>query len=193
NNSTTTEYTFTPSTGQCASTTTLTITVNITPTPAGDNIQSFSVDNLSDVTLANLVVQPSNVVWYESLLDALAEINPLPLGTILENGENYFAVSVVNGCPSEPFEVIVNVTLGVNSFKNVSVVAYPSPTKGSVYLDSKLNIINASVISNTGRILTEQVVNANSYIVDLSEYANSIYYLRLEFENGTTTIKIVKN
>ena len=193
NNTATTEYTFTPTSGQCATTTTLMITVNTTSTPTGDSIQSFSVDNLNDVTLGDLITQPSNVIWYATLLDALSQVNALPLGTILENGENYFAVSVVNGCPSEPFEVTVNVTLGVNTFDNLSIVVYPSPTKGSVHLNSKINIINISVINTTGQILTKQEVNSNSYVIDLSELANSIYYLRLELEKGSTTIKVVKN
>ncbi len=193
NNTATTEYTFTPSVGQCATITTLTITVNTTPTPTGDNIQSFSVDNLNDVTLANLVVQPSNVIWYGTLLDALSGTNPLSLGTILENGENYFAVLVVNGCPSEPFEVSVNVTLGVNTFEEVALVAYPSPTRGLVYLNSKIDMINVSVFATTGQILTKQVVNATNHVVDLSGFENGIYYLRLEFKNGGKTIKIIKN
>ncbi|MDI9258323.1 T9SS type A sorting domain-containing protein, partial [Flavobacterium sedimenticola] len=192
NNTDTTTYTFTPTAGQCATTTTLTITVNTTPAPTGNNTQNFNVENLSDVTIADLIINPTNVIWYDTLSDALSGNNPLPLDTVLENGQNYFAVNTIDGCLSEPFEIVVSVTLNTISFDNSSITAYPSPTTGIVYLKSRLNILHISVIDTLGQILISKQTNSNENTIDLSSLANSIYYVKVNSENGFKIIRIIK-
>jgi hypothetical protein len=170
----------------------LTVVVNTTPTPTGNSIQNFNVYNPNEATLASLIVNPTNVIWYGSLADANSGINPLPIETVLVNGSSYFAVASSDGCPSLPFEVIVNVTLGTNSFDNESIVIYPIPTSGLVNLNSKLNIETVSVINNLGQTISSKKINSNNDTIDLSSFASGSYYLKIESELGVKIIRIVK-
>jgi hypothetical protein len=192
NNTATTTYTFTPTAGQCATTSTLIITVNTTPIPTGNSIQNFNITNGNNATLADLIVSPLDVIWYATLSDANSGINPLSIETILTDGASYFAVSTINECPSLPFEVIVNVTLGTNSFDNKSITVYPIPTRGLIHLDSKFNIKQISITNNLGQTLIKLQTNSKNSTIDLSSLASSVYYLRIESEMGLKIVRIVK-
>ncbi|MDD5151099.1 MAG: T9SS type A sorting domain-containing protein, partial [Flavobacterium sp.] len=189
NNTQTTTYTFTPSSGQCATTTTITITVNSTPTPTGQSVQTFNVNN---ATLDDLIVNPIDVIWYVSFSDANSGINPLPIETILINGATYYAVATSNECPSVPFEVTVSVTLGTNSFNNLSTVAYPIPSEGLVFLSAKSNINEISVTNTMGQTIIDLKINNNNSSIDLSTFANGLYYLKIQTDEGIKIIKLIK-
>ena len=189
NNTQTTTYTFTPSAGQCATTASLTITVNSTPTPTGESAQTFNINN---ATLNDLVVNPINVVWYGSFSDANSGINPLPIETILINGVSYYAVATSAACPSVPFEVTVTVTLGTNSFKDQSTIAYPIPSGGTVFLSAKININEISVTNTMGQTIIDRKINNTTSSIDLSTFANGMYYLKIQTDDGTKIIKLIK-
>jgi Secretion system C-terminal sorting domain len=189
NNTATTTYTFTPSAGQCASTVSLTITVNVTPTPAGQSIQTFNVNN---ATLNDLVVNPINVIWYGSFSDANSRINPLPNETILVNGASYYAVATSAACPSLPFEVTVSVTLGTNSFNDQSTIAYPIPSEGLVFLNAKSNINEISVTNAMGQTIINRKIDSTNSSIDLSTFANGMYYLKIQTNDGMKIIKLIK-
>src|SRR5690606_32642584 len=86
------------------------------PTPTGEPQQAF----VEGATLADIVVDPTNVTWFATEDDAMNNVNPLPLNTLLVNGETYYAVNIVNGCLSEPFAVTVTVTLSTTEFNDVN-------------------------------------------------------------------------
>jgi hypothetical protein len=75
----TTNYTFVPSFGQCAVASNLTININPIAAVTGAQNQSFG----SNSTTGNIVIVPSNVIWFATAADALANINPLSLSTTL--------------------------------------------------------------------------------------------------------------
>lgn len=84
----------------------VTLTPCSTPaTPTGDSTQSFE----EGATIEDIVVDPSTVTWFATENDALNSTNPLPTGTLLVDGETYWAVNIVDGCKSLPFPVTVSV------------------------------------------------------------------------------------
>src|SRR5690606_23072056 len=66
------------------------------PTPTGEALQTF----VEGATLADIVVDPMDVTWFATEADALNNENPLPLSTLLVDGETYYAVNIVDGCLS---------------------------------------------------------------------------------------------
>jgi len=107
-NSTTTEYTFTPNAGQNASSTTLTITVNSTLAPTA-SAQTFNFI----ATVASLAATGNNLQWYDVAEDgsSLNTSTPLVTGT-------YYVSQTINGCESSRTAVAVTIS-------NLPIVSTP--------------------------------------------------------------------
>lgn len=194
-NTTTTTYTFTPTpvAGQCLGSTTMTITVQTTPEPTGDAVQNISVTNSADATLEDLVVTPSSsVVWYGSLADAQSGTNPLPLSTVLTNGATYYAVNVQATCPSTPFAVTVNVTLGSDEFDDINFTYSPNPTSSLLNISYTHTITEVSVMNLLGQKLMTKKTNATEVQIDLSGLAEATYFVKVLSEGKEKVVKVIK-
>jgi len=75
------------------------------PTPTGDSNQAF----VEGATIEDIVINPTDVTWFPTENDALNSTNPIAPGTLLVDGETYWAVNIVDGCKSAPFPVTVSV------------------------------------------------------------------------------------
>ncbi len=158
------------------------------PAPTGDTEQTFQ----EGATLADIVVDPSNVTWFASEDDALTGTNPLPSNTVLVDGETYYAVNIVGGCLSDPFGVTVTITLGLNDFDNSSFSYYPNPTNNMLYLDYNKTISEVVISNLLGQTILAQKTNATSVEVDLSALSNATYLVKIVSEGNTKTIKVIK-
>ena len=158
NATTTTEYTFTPSAGQCATTVTMTITVNILPTAPIATAQSFC----NSGTVAGLAASGTALKWYSSA----NEVTALDASTALET-ETFFVSQTLNACesPRTSVEVTINTT------------ASPTIASGQVFNSntvlSDLNVIGIGIvwysssedaISNTAPLASSTtLVSGNTY------------------------------
>jgi len=169
----------------------VTVTVNCIPaaTPTGDATQTFDVG----ATLADVVVTPTVVIWYATEADALSMSNPLPLTTLLENGENYFAVNDMNDCPSEPFEVTIIIeALGVNDFNSAKLAIYPNPMTTNVTVSCKTEIQHIIITNVLGQVVLTKQLNSNQVVLDVSGLSNGLYLLTANASGKQITAKIVK-
>lgn len=158
------------------------------PTPTGDSQQTF----VQGATLADIVIDPTDVTWFATEDDALNNTNPLPLNTLLVDGETYYAVNIVDGCLSDPFAVTVSVTLGVNEFSNSNFSIYPNPTEGLITLEHT-GIISEITVSN---LLGQDILNfspqASRVEVDLSSFAKGVYLVTVSANRYSKTIRIIR-
>lgn len=158
------------------------------PAPTGAPEQTFS----QGATLADIVVDPEDVTWFATEADAIAGTNPLPLNTVLVDGETYYAVNIIDGCLSEPFAVTVTITLGTNDFDDTNFTFYPNPTNGAIQLNYN-SLINEVTVSNLlGQILVSKKTDSNQVEIDLSSLPNAIYIIRVISENGSKVVKVIK-
>ncbi|WP_445452894.1 T9SS type A sorting domain-containing protein [Flavobacterium sp. 25HG05S-40] len=191
-NTTTTTYTFTPDVGQCATTATLTITVNSASTPTGNAIQTFEVTDLNEATIADLVVSPTNVIWYGSLSDAQSGTGALALSTVLVSGATYYAVNVEGACSSTPFAVTVTVTLGSKEWDELHFMYYPNPTSSVVTISYSKEITQVTLINMLGQLISTEDTNATQVQVDLSRLADATYFIKVQADNQQKIIKVIK-
>jgi len=168
----------------------LTITTSISPT--GDSFQNFPVVNSNDATIANIVVSPSNVIWYASLADAQNGVNALPTSTIITTGLTYFAVNVTSGCPSNPFAVTVTVTLRNNDFDDLNFSYYPNPTVGILNISYSNEISEVSLINLLGQLIFTEKTNATAVQIDLSRLPTATYMVKVISENKVKIVKVIK-
>ena len=168
------------------------LTVNSAPTPTGNALQTINVANANDATIASLVVNPTNVTWYGSLVDAQSETNPLPGTTVLTTGATYYAVNTVGACSSTPFAVTVTVTLGNSDFDSASFSYYPNPVKNILNLSYNQEISTVEIFNLLGQKLISNVIKANEAQVEMTNLPRGTYMVKVTSDNRVKTIKVIK-
>ena len=178
----------------CTNTATLNLTIEFAATPTGNATQTFNVFNINDSTIANLVVNPTTVIWYANLNDALAQSNPLVTNTVLLNGANYFAVNKSTlGCFSTPFEVNVSVNLGNESFDEIGFDFYPNPTSSKIFIKYSKLLSGVSLTNLLGQELMNIQPNDFSAELDLSHLPTATYFVKVVSEGKIKVLKVLKN
>ena len=190
NNLATTTYTFipTPITGQCFNTNTITIEINTATIPTGNSNQDFVLGN----TIANIIVNASNVVWYPTYVNALNSTFPLSPATLLVNGSTYYAVNVVEDCRSDVFAVTVNTALGVNQNTRKELALSPNPARTILTLHhpNNINFEKIVVTDLTGKIILTQKQNASE--INVAALSSGIYIIEAYSDNKKFQSKFVK-
>jgi hypothetical protein len=79
--------------------------------------------------------------------------------------------------------------------KGPEVVVYPNPSKGIFKLDLKSQIKNITVANELGAIIYEENIDNASVdttkSIDLSSYANGVYFINVADDNGSSSYKVV--
>jgi hypothetical protein len=172
---------------------TLELTINETPAaPTGDANQTVEVENTNDATLADLVVSPTTVVWYASLDDAMTGTNPLDLTTIITQGATYYAVNETTECSSSPLAVTVTVTLDTRGFDDANFSLYPNPTSDVIFLSYSEEITKVTVVNMLGQIMMESKTSTNQVQVDLSSLPAATYFIKVESNSNSKSVKVIK-
>ncbi len=185
NNTTTTTYTFLPTTGQCATSVTKVITVNSSVTPTGNATQTF----VQGTTLTSVLINPSNIIWYASNANAISGSNQLPNNTVLINGTTYYAVNLNGTCRSTPFPVTVVITLNAANFNKFDFKLYPNPTNNVLNIEITSQVKSIEIYNIQG----QKVKSATQKQINVSDLASGIYMIKIQdTENAVSTKKFLK-
>ena len=176
-------------TGLCLASAALTgdIIVSVTAAPTGAATQSLS----SLLTVGDIVVVGSNIVWYASSADAAAGINPIPASQILAN-TTYYATQTVAGCTSTSSLAVTIVTLANQDFDMTQFSYYPNPVIDLLNISYSQDMTNVKVFNVIGQQLFSKEVNAASTQIDMSAYANGAYFIQVSTENAMKTVRVIK-
>lgn len=166
------------------------VTIGAIPNPpTGVASQSY----IEGSTVANLVLNQSNVVWYASINDSQNGVNPLPSYTPLVNGTTYYAVIIgANGCPSIPFAVTVDVYLSNDEFDKEGLKYYPNPVNDVLNIDYVEPIRFVEVFDLLGKRVKTLNANDQNVQIDLSDLASGTYMIQLKTDSKTQFIKVIK-
>jgi gliding motility-associated-like protein len=164
----------------------VTITIQNTAAPTGNGNQSFC--STANATLSNVVINGSNLIWYDSQNGNTI----LPSSTLLANNSTYFATQTVNGCES-PTRLAVTISL-INTLNatNYSESICDDLNNGSETIN--LTNYNSNLIASTGntfsyytssngaenQISSEAILNPTNYNLTLG---NQITYVRIDSPN----------
>lgn len=188
NNYITTNYTFTPNSGQCAKDTTILLVVNsIPPSPIGNSIQTFSLNSI----VANLKVNGTNVRWYS----APSGGSLLSNSAILINGSSYYASQTVNGCESNE-RLVVKVKINTSAIDNVIVRKfsyYPNPFEDKLYISNIDKIKSIKIFNNIGQFVVEYVYNESNIEIDMSKLVKGEYILEILSSQSLRSVKVMKH
>ena len=90
------------------------------------------------------------------------------------------------------FRTLNDDTLGVSGFARF-ISLYPNPTNGQVTIhNSQFDIQNVDVYDVYGKLLKRVEVNGNHTRLDMTPFADGIYFIRIETEKGIVTKRLVK-
>ena len=170
-----TTYTFTPTTGQCANTTSLTITINPAPilsitNPAGV-CKPLSI-NLTDNSITTGSTAGASLTYWTNI----GATSPLSNPSTVSTSGTYYIVSTVQGC---------------SSIMPVTVVIYPSPnatfTSSSNFINNQESTVN----------LTNNSIGGTTYTWDFGDGQSStaenpsITYLITDQANYLITLLVI--
>lgn len=140
------------------------VTVNNTPKPTGNAAQDFCAS--ANPTLANLVVNGTSLVFYNTAG------NVLPITTPLVHGQTYFVTQTLNGCESEKLAIAITLSTNNVPAQDVTDTFCNSTTANTMtvnlhfYEDDIINNPNNYIFTytdNTGNIIT----NPSGYVLNI--------------------------
>jgi hypothetical protein len=179
-------YVFTPAVGQCATTQTLNVTVTVTPAPTATSPQDFP----AGATLADLVVNGTGIIWYDS--STLG--NVLPATTPIVSGTTYYASQTVGGCESvQRVAIQAGTALKVDGFDNANFKYYPNPVNNILTVSYSEAITGLKLYNMVGQQLITKSVNANETQIDMSHLPAGSYLLEVSSGNKSKMVKLLKN
>ncbi|HLP65062.1 DUF7619 domain-containing protein [Flavobacterium sp.] len=129
--------------------------------------------------------QHGNVVFKIKTKSTLVEGN-----TVTNNANIYFDYNfpIETNTTSTTFQTLSNGEFATD----YSVVIAPNPTKNSINVNCNNTIKSIELYDVQGRVLMTQLANDSQSSVDVSNYTNGIYFVKVTTENGTKIEKIIK-
>jgi hypothetical protein len=83
--------------------------------------------------------------------------------------------------------------LGVSEITQSNIEYYPNPTNDIVHISTTNETINQiNIYDITGRLLKSQKGNNENEIISIQELSSAIYLMEVKTQEGTKTMKIVK-
>ena len=157
------------------------------PAPVGDTNQTFTLGQ----TLADVVVFGQNIRWYDALNRNTAS-NPLPLSTVLVQGVTYYATQTINGYEStSAFEITIQF-LANDSFTFQDLKFSPNPVRDVLFVGAKDMIKDVTVFNIMGQKILKQHFESFDLRLSLGQLKTGNYFIKLESDNKSQVIKVIK-
>lgn len=169
----------------------LTIIPPVTP-PTGNANQDFTAGQ----TLTDLAVTGSNLIWY----DAPTAGNILPSTTLLQDNTTYYATQSMSGCESNRsinanrFAVTTTlVVLGNVSFNIGAFSVFPNPVDNLLTISGREILKSVSLYNTIGQEIMHLTPNQKELQINTATINSGVYFLKLNTEKESRTLKIIKN
>ncbi len=103
-------------------------------------------------------------------------------------------VDVAGNSATSSMTVTVNAFVGISNISKFGVNVYPNPTSSivNVVFSSKIGNAEIQILDVTGRVLNTLNVESTKTVIDINEYTDGIYFIRVINENQSGLYKVVK-
>jgi hypothetical protein len=97
------------------------------------------------------------------------------------------------GCESAAVVVTQNVAAcaGIAMNELTSFEVYPNPNNGSFIISAPYSA-NYSIMNAAGQLIREGQTGTGNTQIDLADYSNGLYFVRIQSNNQTSAIKVIK-
>ena len=154
---------------------------------------SYSVSN-ADVTFSD--ISTGSLAWWWDFGDGSTSNSQNPNHNYTTSGNYQVKLYVENNIKSwDEITKTVNVNvLSTAAFSNDFISIYPNPTNDFI----TLNVTNSSqgtyyIFDISGKIVMQNPIQNKELIIDMTEFSQGIYFIKITTELGSTTKKIIKN
>jgi len=169
---------------ECYNSYSIDITVTAAPdTPTGDANQTFDAGQ----TLADLIVNGDNLVWYSDNTYS----NTLSLSEPLVDGATYYVRSENGDCQSEALAITVEEQASRSDFDIFGFNYYPNPINDILHFSSNAPIEKISISNMLGQEIKANL-SSDKTNLDMSNLANGNYFVKVTIEGVSKTVKVVK-
>ena len=160
-----------------------TVVMTVNPIPATPTITA----DLFTLTSS----APTGNQWMENGTDIAGATDQTYDGSL----GGIFSVRVTeNGCSSNESNVLELSGVGLNELNSVSMSVSPNPSNGIFNVNlNNLKSAQIEVFNILGAKVMSTSIDASNTQIDLSEFNNGVYVLRLQSEVGTFSTRLVKN
>ena len=157
---------------------------------SNNNIAKLYIDGVLDGVATNLINIPLSTAdtyigWGPSLVENERHFD----GDIDDIGLFNRALTV-----SEIDTIFNEVPTGINNYNTVRLgMVYPNPTTG--FVNIQMNLIGEkqiTIINSIGEVIAHEVNDSNKMTFDISQYPSGLYFVMINTNGKTETIKIVK-
>lgn len=183
-------YTVTAGNPGCSATSSpITVTVNPLPTVTFGALSNMCVYN-SPITLTQ--GSPSGGTYSGTGVSG-GQFNPATAG----NGTHTLTYSYTDGnnCTNtQNSSITVDGCLGIDEQDASFISIYPNPSNGIFTLKSgNYNLTSVTVYNHLGQIVLDQKSNLNEQEIDLTNFSNGIYTVRVSHEAGVENVRVILN
>jgi hypothetical protein len=187
--SVTTSYTVNGTGNGCPFSQVVVVTVNPKPTVTASSSHTMICVNESATLTAG---GASSYTWSHGDTGASVVVTPSINITF-----NYTAIGVdANGCSntSSAVSLIVDKCTGLSELQgSLSVNVYPNPTNGEFVIELANGLTKSiNVTDVTGRIILSETSDLDKSTLNLTHFANGVYYVKIKSGNGAEVIRVVK-
>lgn len=164
------------------------------PFVTGNSTQPLDFSIPSEVTIEDLLVTGNAITWFNSLLEANSNTNPIPPNTQLVAGNTYYAISTDGVCRSLPFPVTTSVLANEDFFKS-NLKVYPNPVQDvlSIELTNETTDLEINITNILGQeVFSNRFFNTTKANIQMPK-DNGIYLVKIKSQQNIACYKIVKN
>ncbi len=162
--------------------------LNLTLIPA-----TLSITNENGILTANTNAINTTFQWYDCGLEQNIAGQTSATFTPTQSGQ-YRAYMYINGVLSVQLGGCFNFTfLANNTFSGIAGLdIYPNPSNGIINLKLPTDL-QVEIYNNLGQLLSSEKMFSGANIINISDKAAGVYFLKANDGNNMSTFKIIKN
>ena len=167
-----------------------TVTTNLTVLPAID--VTVTVDGFL-ITGGDPDVLTTTFQWV--LCDPYEEIDGAIDQSYLALASGDYAVIIMDGDCSDTSECVTLSDVGYIDLSNGYISLYPNPTEGTftIELADFTSSVKIEILNTLGKVVYSNLLTSPKTMLDINEFADGIYLVRLTNAEKTNLIKLSKN
>lgn len=171
----------------------------------GYSNHNFTV-NISETGVLSYIFKNINLAWKSSYGDPLSSgmfsysiktKRNLALGTEFINGAAIYFDYNSPVITNKTLNTLGDASVGVKTTEKLSTdeaVLFPNPTTGLVTINSMYDMQRIEIYTIMGTLLSSETINVKSHQLQLQNYAEGIYFVKVSYTNGLTSVKkAIKN
>ena len=153
----------------------------------------IGVDNTVTFNSTTLTAAQSSANYQWIDCDTNTEITGETNQSFTPSADGNYAVEVTSGACVEMSDCVVFDFLSVDEFSKRNIKVYPNPVVSNLFIEQPISKdMQLQLLSVDGKILLKKTISRKQNSLDMSQFSNGIYFVKLESEGSELTYKIVK-